>query len=128
MRCNSQFTALGHKCERVRGHDGNHATRDCISTSTSGWDNLTPALAAIIDWEPEGVASATPQPPPVRNGHPAVTDLVLADFQARDAFGTRKYGTRLQPHNGRDALVDMYQELLDACCYTRQLIFERDGK
>jgi hypothetical protein len=128
VRCNSQFTPMGHKCERVWGHEGSHATQDCISTFTGGWQTLEPCQAAIMTWAESTVASATPQPPPKRNGKPAVTDLVLADFQARDAFGTRKYGTRLQPHNGRDALIDLYQELLDACCYTRQLIFERDGK
>lgn len=119
---------MGHRCERVAHHDGGHATQDCIGTVNGGWETLTRAQGAIIAWATSPVASATPQPPPVRNGKPAVTDLVLADFQARDAFGTRKYGTRLQPHNGRDALLDLYQELLDACCYTRQLIFERDGK
>lgn len=68
-----------------------------------------------------------PQPEPIFNDWPAVWELVISDMQGRDALGTAKYGTRLQPHNGRDALVDAYQEALDMCVYLRQLIFERNG-
>ncbi len=75
-----------------------------------------------------GPSLVTEQAPPVANAHPAVWPLVLADMQARDGEGRRKYGVPLQPHNGRDTLVDLYQELLDAAVYTRTLIYERDGK
>lgn len=68
------------------------------------------------------------QTAPVKNSHPAVWDLVMADMKARDDFGASKYGTRLQPHNGRDGLIDAYQEALDLCVYLRLVIFERDGK
>lgn len=68
------------------------------------------------------------QPDPVPNEQPAVWDLVMADMRARDSVGLARYGTRLQPHNGRDALVDAYQEVLDAAVYLRQAIFERDGR
>lgn len=68
------------------------------------------------------------QPPPTPNAHPAVWDLVLEDIRVRDDFGAKKYGTRLQPHNGRDTLLDLYQEMLDAVVYLRQLIYERDGR
>jgi hypothetical protein len=43
-------------------------------------------------------------------------------------LGVRKYGTPLQAHNGRDGLMDAYQEALDLAVYLRQLIAERDGK
>jgi hypothetical protein len=75
-----------------------------------------------------GVALVTPEPPPVPNEKPAVWDLVMADMRARDAEGRRKYGTPLQPHNGRDVLVDAYQEALDLAVYLRQALYERDGK
>jgi hypothetical protein len=68
------------------------------------------------------------QPAPQRNTHPAVWPLVLADMRQRDQMGRDRYGTPLQPHNGRDALVDLYQELLDAAVYCRQVIYERDGR
>ena len=68
------------------------------------------------------------QPPPDVNDLPAVWDLVIVDIAERDAIGAQKYGVRLQPHNGRDVLVDTYQELLDAVVYLRSVIYERDGR
>lgn len=70
----------------------------------------------------------TPQPPPVPSDRPAVWGLVVADMHARDAFGRGRYGTPLQPHNGRDALADAYQEALDLAVYLRQALYERDGR
>lgn len=90
--------------------------------------------------------SATEQPAPVSNNHPAVWEVVieditvrkfiqgddrvvsaiLKDMQDRDAWGRSKYKVPLQPFNGRDALVDMYQEFLDAIAYTKQ--FQLEGK
>lgn len=77
---------------------------------------------------PQNVYSATEQPDPIQNTKPAVWGLVMNDMIDRDTWGRSKYGTPLQPFNGRDALTDCYQELLDACVYMRQLLFERDGK
>jgi hypothetical protein len=68
------------------------------------------------------------QPGPKRNILPAVWDLVITDMKERDKIGEARYGTRLQPFNGRDALVDAYQESLDQTVYLRQLIYERDHK
>ena len=69
-----------------------------------------------------------PEPKPIKNNNPAVWDLVIADMKDRDAGGLEKYGVRLQPHNGRNALTDLYQELLDAAVYIRQLIYEETGE
>ena len=66
-------------------------------------------------------AEREPMPTP---GTIAILPLVIADLQQRDAAGTKKYGTTLQANNGRDALVDLYQEILDAAMYCRQLIEE----
>jgi hypothetical protein len=66
------------------------------------------------------------QPAPIPNDQPAVVDLVVADMQERKALGIQRYGVALQPGNGRDGLRDLYEELLDACCYIRQVIEERD--
>jgi len=70
----------------------------------------------------------TEQPAPTANEKPAVWDLVKQDMTARDQEGRRKYGVPLQPHNGRDNLVDAYQEALDLVVYLRAAIYERDGK
>src|SRR5687767_1098517 len=68
------------------------------------------------------------QPAPTPNTLPAVWDLVVTDMRMRDAKGLSTYGTRLQPHNGRDALRDAYEEALDLAAYLRQAIYERDGE
>jgi hypothetical protein len=67
------------------------------------------------------------QPNPVKNNMPAAWDLVLADIVKRDKFGEAKYGTRLQPLNGRDGLQDAYEEALDLVVYLRLCIYERDN-
>lgn len=68
------------------------------------------------------------EPAPKASAHPAVWPMVVRDMADRDLTGRAKYGTPLQPHNGRDALVDAYQEALDLAVYLRQAIYERDGK
>lgn len=68
------------------------------------------------------------QPAPEASNSPAAWDLVMQDMQDRDRFGHEKYGVRLQPHNGRDALKDAYQEALDLAVYLRSAIYERDGE
>jgi hypothetical protein len=85
-------------------------------------------LRAISDKFSTNLTDSTTQPVPHKNASPYIKDLVLEDMKERAEFGLRKYGTHLQAGNGRDALVDLYQELLDAVQYTRLLIFQRDGK
>ena len=68
------------------------------------------------------------QPAPVANDRLAVWPLVIMDMVARDQVGRARYGVPLQPHNGRDALRDAYEEALDLCAYLRQAIMERDGR
>jgi hypothetical protein len=65
------------------------------------------------------------QPAPKRNNGQSIWRLVIRDMCEREKLGIQRYGTPLQAHNGRDALVDLYQELLDACAYIRQAIEER---
>jgi hypothetical protein len=72
-----------------------------------------------------GVAKNEPMPQP---GTIEIAPLVLADIQARVKMGKEKYGTTLQTNNGRDALMDAYQEAIDLVMYLRQLMAERDGK
>jgi len=78
------------------------------------------------------------EPTPQKNQHPAIWPLVIEslvgkvgvpealieDMKARDQFGRKKYGTPLQPFNGRDAVRDAYQEALDLCVYTKQATME----
>lgn len=66
------------------------------------------------------------QQEPVPNDGPSMHDLVAQDMMDRKAFGLGKYGTRLQPFNGRDPLKDAYEEVLDIAVYLRQCLYERD--
>jgi hypothetical protein len=56
--------------------------------------------------------AATPQPPP-RSGRRVVLDDLVELLRQRSEFGERKYGTKLETHNGRDPYLDALQELLD---------------
>ena len=71
--------------------------------------------------------AAKPQKNPVKGKTP-VAKYVLADIKARVEIGKKRYGTLLHTNNGRSALWDLYQELLDAAMYCRQEILEREGK
>jgi hypothetical protein len=52
-------------------------------------------------------------------------DLAIADdVDARKQLGISRYGVALQAGNGRDALVDAYQEALDLAVYVRQAVEE----
>lgn len=62
---------------------------------------------------------------PVPNDGPAIQDLVVADIEVRKQIGIRRYGSVLQANNGRDAILDAYQEAMDLTIYLRQLIEER---
>lgn len=58
------------------------------------------------------------------DGRPHIADLVVADMIERKAIGVSRYGVPLRPHNGRDPLQDLYEELLDACNYVKQRLVE----
>lgn len=73
------------------------------------------------------MSSAHTHEPPPQQGTTDVADYVLKDIAERVDAGEQKYGTKLQTFNGRDALWDLYQELIDSVMYTRQLILERDA-
>lgn len=64
---------------------------------------------------------------PVRNDSRDIQSMVIDDIRARREVGISRYGTALQPHNGRDAFRDLYEELLDAVMYVRQVMAEREG-
>lgn len=66
----------------------------------------------------------TPQPDPIGNDLAEIADLVLADMAERKRIGMERYGVPLQPFNGRNALWDAYEEVLDLAVYLRQQIEE----
>jgi hypothetical protein len=66
------------------------------------------------------------QPPPTPGEGPASWDGVIDKMRGRDRLGESRYGTRLRPHNGRDALRDLQEELLDGAVYAENALRERD--
>lgn len=67
------------------------------------------------------------QPEPKKNVYPEVYKLVTNDLEERYRIGLERYGVALQPFNGRDALIDAYEEAIDLVFYLRQAIYERDN-
>lgn len=62
---------------------------------------------------------------PIPNDTKAIWDLVKKDIEDRNQSGIKKYGTALQAFNGRNSLIDAYQEALDLVVYLRQAIEEK---
>jgi hypothetical protein len=63
--------------------------------------------------------------PEVSTEGDSVQELVIRDVQERMRVGMERYGTLLRPFNGRDALRDLYEELLDGAMYARQVLEEQ---
>lgn len=73
-----------------------------------------------------------PQPPPTlgegdevwplifANESIVLPDWLKADMRARHELGVKKYGTPLKVWNGRDCVIDAYQEALDLAVYVQQ--------
>lgn len=76
------------------------------------------------EWPAPSEAATAAQPKPHGIG-PEILPLVIADLEARTVLGRVKYGEVLRATNGRDALIDAYQEVLDLAQYLRQEIEER---
>lgn len=66
-----------------------------------------------------------PQADP-QEGTVSITDAVVQDLQDRRQMGMAKYGTELKAGNGRRPMVDLYQELLDAALYAKQVLIEQE--
>jgi hypothetical protein len=76
------------------------------------------------------------EPEPILNQGPCIQDLAIDDcltaghkllakaIELRKIAGVEKYKTVLQPNNGRNPRMDLYQELLDAIVYARQALYE----
>lgn len=71
--------------------------------------------------------AATPEPMSSGNGKVVITE-VIKDLLARDEVGQIKYKTSLKTDNGRDALMDAFQEACDLVMYLKQAIMERNNE
>ena len=59
-------------------------------------------------------------------GDTEILPLVLQDLCARGEMGDRKFGQSMRTHDGRDSLVDAYQEAIDLLMYLRKALEERE--
>lgn len=50
---------------------------------------------------------------------------MIADINERRKIGVQRYGSELRPFNGRDALRDAYEEVLDLAMYLKQMMIEQ---
>jgi hypothetical protein len=64
----------------------------------------------------------------IEEGHKNAFSDVVEDLKDRRQFGLDKYGTLLQAGNGRNALLDAYQEVQDMLVYLKQAIVENNNK
>lgn len=64
------------------------------------------------------------EPKPIKNNNIPVWEQVIHDMQERNQIGIKRYKTPLQTFNGRNALIDAYQEALDLSVYLKQRILE----
>lgn len=60
----------------------------------------------------------------VRRTQPLAIMALAYDMGERHLMGIRKYGVPLTPGNGRDFMVDAYQEALDLCAYLKGAVEE----
>jgi len=67
------------------------------------------------------------QPAPKPNDTQPIHEQVIEDIKRRAEVGKQNYGTYLQVNNGRDSLLDAYEEAQDKALYLKQAILERDA-
>jgi hypothetical protein len=114
-------------CRLLRGHNSGEKSSPHRAIDRHGadaaWTDDAPVRRPGGRWVAMG--PIVDQPAPQRTDGPSMHDLVIADMHERKQVGKEHYGTILQAHNGRDAMVDAYQEVLDLAVYLRQAIEER---
>lgn len=85
-----------------------------------------------IDVSGDDVVVPTKQRPgdqvlPLINGMRDAQSQMAEDILERRSVGISRYGTPLQPFNGRNTILDLYEELLDAAVYARTLLTMREA-
>jgi hypothetical protein len=110
-------------------HKPNSGNFDLPPSNGEVWVSVTSLEAsahnAAVTWQPvpggDGVDVGSKAAQRLRGaGFVAIAD----DLESRIAFGAKKYGQRLKTNNGRNALFDSYQEVLDFLNYLMQGVLE----
>ncbi len=71
----------------------------------------------------ESFDPAAAQDPPV-HGRADITSYVVRDLEDRRKAGIKKYGQPLMTDDGRNGLIDAYQEAVDLTVYLRKRLEE----
>lgn len=87
-----------------------------------------PTTSTTLPRATPDLSATRQQPAPTKTNSAPVVHYVIKDILARADLGLDRYGAMLQADNGRDHLVDAYQEALDLACYLRAELLRRDGK
>lgn len=64
------------------------------------------------------------QPAPMP-GKVNIPQYLIQAIAEREHYGITKYGRPLQSHNGRNPMIDLWEELMDALNYTTQVLVEQ---
>jgi len=111
------------QCKEIATHlisKDNETKYYCFSHASNEWQSLLE--------EKSRSRFISSQPNPVPNDEPSIQDLVVKDIQDYKEYGIKKYGMVLQAHNGRDPIIDAYQECLAQAQYLRQYLREKYGE
>ena len=81
------------------------------------------ASAAVVPGSQSGTAAkACAKPAPIMPSDPDVFSMVKADLDQRNLIGIKAHWKALVHTADKDWLVELYEELLDACVYLRALL------
>ena len=86
-----------------------------MTDETPAWERIIEMLTEMRDAEDENTQIVM------------ALDQLILDAKARDEFGRKKYGTPLQPGNGRDHLRDWWEESMDGIAYAYCALYESAG-
>lgn len=108
VECNDNSGPAGSTpCTMTAGHLG-----PCVSSNNQSWYKLKPFT----------------QPAPFKSNHPDIHDFFLGMAHDRVVKGEKAYGQRLKPFDGRDNLLDAWEEAWDLLQYLTKEIYQRSHK
>lgn len=108
-RCSAVSPGMEFVCTLAKGHASYHVGWDDECGISVWWDGNSPS-----------------NPPPSPSPHPDVWDFFLGLAADRLAKGEKAYGQRLKPFDGRDNLLDAWEEAFDLLQYLTKEIYQRN--
>lgn len=104
----------------LAAHESQPAGATAATVIQHGHEGTGPNVAEVLIRELSERSPKHPEPEHVGT----IRMLIVADIRERAAFGLAKYGRPLRPFDGRDSLIDAYQEALDGLNYARKAEME----